>query len=380
MHSQALNRAASMLPQRHHRRRFVGSLSLGAMLAIATFGPLGSPAFHAQAAAGTTTCAGSDTASAGTTVSIAYSANQEFNVDAQAKQWFAMLKKQFEAAHPGVTVKLIPIGGSQSDFVTKTNLMLRSASTTPDVIHEWTQFTTSQAAANQLAPIDDCVAAWKDWSLFPQTIRYSGAPAPHIWQLNSGLNNFGLYYNTNYFAKAGLPANWTPHNWNDILAAARTIKSKVPNVTPLFLYAGNQIYDQTTREAFLSLLAGTRSPITVGPKWVVKSQGLLDVFNFYHTVFSEGLGPKPQLLDNPQADGLLTGTYMPKQQVAIALVGSWAGSWWIKGGPAPWPGAIHAYKAVALPTEFGQGLGYVTQNVRIELRVDQCLDAQKAGL
>ncbi|MDB5074380.1 MAG: transporter substrate-binding protein [Chloroflexi bacterium] len=361
MHQQALNQAVPILPRRHHRTRLAGSLALGAMLGVATFGPLHSPAATVRAASGTNTCSGSSTAAAGTTVSIAYSSEQEFNSNAQAAQWFAMLKKQFEAAHPGVTVKLIPIGGSLNDFVTKTNLMLRSPSTTPDVIHEWTQFSTGQVAANQLAPIDDCVAAWKDWSLFPSVVRYSGTPGPHIWQMNSGMNNYGLYYNTNYFAKAGLPATWTPHNWNDILQAARAIKSKVPNVTPLWLYAGNQIWDQTTRENFLDLLAGTRSPVTVGTKWVVKSQGLLDVFNLYHTVFSEGLGPKQSLLANPQADGLLTGTYLPKQQVAIALVGSWAGSWWIKGGPAPWPGAIHAYKATALPTEFGQGLGYVSQ-------------------
>lgn len=331
------------------------------MLTIATFGPLGSPSPTVHAASGTTTCAGSDAAPSGTTISIAYSSEQEFNSNPQAAQWFAMLKKQFEAAHPGVTVKLIPIAGSQSDYFAKTSLMLRSASTTPDVIHEWTQRTTDQVAANQLAPLDDCVAAWKDWSQFPAVVRYSGAPGPHIWQLNSGINNFGLYYDINYFAKAGLPSTWTPRNWNDILTAARAIKSKAPNVTPLWLYAGNQLADQTTRQNFLDLLAGTRSPLTVGSKWVVKSQGLLDTFNFYHTVFNEGLGPQPALLASATADANLTGTYMPKQKVAIALVGSWAGSWWIKGGPAPWPGAINAYKATALPTEFGQAPGFVSQ-------------------
>jgi multiple sugar transport system substrate-binding protein len=52
---------------------------------------------------------------------------------------------------------------------------------------------------------------------------------------------------------------------------------------------------------------------------------------------------------------------MPKQKVAIALVGSWAGSWWTAGGATPWAGALKAYKATALPTEFGQAPGYVSQ-------------------
>ena len=361
MYQRTRDQGAALLPRRGYHGRFLGLFGVGAMLTIATVGPISSPASSARAATGTTTCAGSDAAPHGTTISVAYSAQQEFNSNPQAIEWFAMLKKQFEAAHPGVTVKLIPIAGSQTDYQTKVRLMLRSPSTAPDVIHEWTPYVQDQVDANQLAPLDDCVAAWKDWSLFPQVIRYSGAPGPHIWQMNSGVNNYGLYYDINDFAKAGLPTTWTPRNWNDILAAARTIKSKVPNVTPLWLYAGNQLADQTTRQNFLDLLAGTRSPLQVGGKWVVKSQGLLDTFNFYHTVFTEGLGPKPALLASQTADANLTGTYMPKQQVAIALVGSWAGSWWIKGGPAPWPTAIDAYKATALPTEFGQGAGFVTQ-------------------
>jgi multiple sugar transport system substrate-binding protein len=361
MHSHGENTAANTPPSRHHRGRFVATAALGVTLSIATFGQINSTASTVHAATGTTTCAGSDAAGSGTTVSIAYSSQQEFNSNPQAAQWFAMLKKSFETAHPGVTVKLIPIAGSQSNYFAKTTLMLRSPSTTPDVIHEWTQRTADQVNAGQLAPLDDCVAAWKDWSQFPNVVKLSGAPGPHIWQMNSGINNYGLYYNINMFAKAGLPANWVPKNWNDILTAARAIKAKVPNVTPFWLYAGNQIPDQTTRQNFLDLLQGTRSPLTVGSKWVVKSQGLQDVFNFYHTVFTDGLGPKQSLLDSATADANLTGTYMPKQQVAIALVGSWAGSWWIPGGPAPWPGARKAYKATALPTEFGQAPGFVTQ-------------------
>jgi multiple sugar transport system substrate-binding protein len=362
MESRAFKQAACTWPKRSGPRRLFGSAAIGALLTIAAIGPARLPGSVARAASttATTTCAGSDTAS-GTTISIAYSSTQEFNVNAQAAQWFAMLKKQFEAAHPGVTVKLIPIGGSYNDFVTKTNLMLRSPSTTPDVIHESTQLVSGQVEAQQLAPIDDCVAAWPDWKLFPTAVKYSGTPGPHFWQLTSGINNFGLYYDVNYFKQAGLPTTWQPHTWADILTAARAIQSHVKNVTPLWLYAGNQVYDQTTRENFLDLLAGTRSPVTVGAKWVVKSSGLLDTFNFYNTVFSQGLGPSASDLDNPSADGLLTGTLMPKQKVAIALVGSWAGSWWTPGGAAPWSGAINAYKAAALPTEFGQAPGYVSQ-------------------
>ncbi|MGH2409883.1 MAG: hypothetical protein ACRDGS_05870, partial [Chloroflexota bacterium] len=115
------SRAFKSAPQAgsSHSRRLIGAAAIGAMLTIAAIGPARLPGSVARAAGGagaaTATCAGSDKAPAGTTVSIAFSSTQEFNVNAQAAQWFAMLKKQFEAAHPGVTVKLIPIGGSYND-------------------------------------------------------------------------------------------------------------------------------------------------------------------------------------------------------------------------------------------------------------------------
>src|SRR5260370_20876934 len=109
-----------------------------------------------------------------------------------------MLKKQFEAAHPGVTVKLIPIGGSYNDFVNKTDLMLRTPATTPDVIHESTQLVAGQVQAQQLAPIDDCVTAWPDWKFFPTNVQYSGTPGPHFWQLASGTVHFRPYYDVDY--------------------------------------------------------------------------------------------------------------------------------------------------------------------------------------
>ena len=305
--------------------------------------------------------AASHSRAASVSVSIAYTSTQEFNSTQQAKDWFAMLKADFEKAHPGVTVKLIPIGGSYNDFVNKINLMLRSSSTTPDVIHEGTPAVAEQVAAKQLAPLDSYLKSWPDFKLFGPAVRQGGVAGPHVWQLVSGVVDFELYYNAKQFKRAGLPVPWHPKNWAQVLTAARKIKQDVPGVTPLWLYAGNKVWDQTTRENFLDLLAGTRSPVTKGGKWVVKSKGLLDTMNFYKTVFSTGLGPSQSDLANPAADGELSGTLMPKQQVAIALAGEWVGSWWLKNGPAPWAAGINTYKTTPLPTEFGQAPGYATQ-------------------
>lgn len=295
------------------------------------------------------------------TISISYSSTQEFNSVSQAASWFSQLKAAFEKAHPGVTVKLVPIGGSYNNFVQKTNLMLRSPSTTPDVIHEATVAVGGQVEAGQLAPLEKYLKSWPDWSEFPQSVRLGGVPGPQVWQMVSGLVDFGFYYNVNQFKKAGLPVPWQPKSWADVLAAARAIKQKVPGTIPLWVYAGNQVPDQTTRENFLPLLQGTGSPVAQGFKWVSSSKGLLDTLNLYHTIFAGGLGPSTSDLANPAADGEVDGTLMPKQKVAIALVGNWDGSWWVKGGPAPWAQGSKTYKVAPLPTENGQAPGFTTQ-------------------
>jgi multiple sugar transport system substrate-binding protein len=295
------------------------------------------------------------------TVSIAYSSTQEFNENKQAAEWFSTLKSTFEKQHPGVTVNLIPIGGSYDDFVNKINLMLRSPSTTPDVIHENSQAVGDQVAAGQVAPLDSYLKSWPDWKFFPKVVRLGGVTGPHTYQMISGMWEFGLYYNINQLRKAGVAVPWQPHSWNDILTAAEKVKAKVPGTIPLWIYAGNKLFDQTTSENFLPLLQGTMSPVTQAGKWVVSSKGLRDTFGFYYKVFSGGLGPSTSDLSNPSADGTVNGTLMPHQKVAIALVGSWDGSWWVPGGSPYWPKASKIYKVAILPTEYGQKPGYATQ-------------------
>lgn len=126
------------------------------------------------------------------TISVAYSSTQKFNAGYQVVDFFSELKKDFQAAHPGVTVKLVPIGGSYSNFEEKVELMLRSPATAADVIHEWTQQVGGQVEAGELAPLESYLKSWPDWKQFPELVRLGGVPGPQVWQMVSGINDFGL--------------------------------------------------------------------------------------------------------------------------------------------------------------------------------------------
>lgn len=53
-----------------------------------------------------------------------------------------------------------------------------------------------------------------------------------------GTDTRGLWFNRTVFARAGLPADWHPRTWDEVLAAARAIKRKVPGVIPLNVFTG----------------------------------------------------------------------------------------------------------------------------------------------
>ena len=73
-------------------------------------------------------------AAANTTISVVESRTYLFDAPALADKWWAAVKKEFEAKNPGVTLNVIPEPNTDIDEVNKINLMLRSPSTTPDVV------------------------------------------------------------------------------------------------------------------------------------------------------------------------------------------------------------------------------------------------------
>jgi multiple sugar transport system substrate-binding protein len=60
-------------------------------------------------------------------------------------------------------VKLEPIVASEGDYYTKIDLMMRSASTAPDVVKEDSFLVGSDATAGYITPLDKYLAAWPEY-------------------------------------------------------------------------------------------------------------------------------------------------------------------------------------------------------------------------
>ncbi len=121
------------------------------------------------AAAATTACGSSSSGdSSSKTITVAY---QKFGTFIQMDQHMQKIKTEYEKAHPGYTVKLNPIEASENDYYTKLTLMNRSPKSAPDVMYEDTFLVNTDIQAGFLAPIDDYLKDWADWSQFTDAAK-----------------------------------------------------------------------------------------------------------------------------------------------------------------------------------------------------------------
>ena len=273
-------------------------------------------------------------------------------------------KAEYEKTYPGNTIELVPIEAEQDQYFTKLALMNGSAETAPDLMYEDTFQIRSDAAAGYLQPIDEYIADWEDWDRFFDNAKQAGVGDDgKIYGVSTGTDTRGLYYNKEIFAAAGLPTDWQPKSWDELLDAARTVQAKVPDVIPFNIAAGKAGGEGTSMNGFQMVLYGTQDPLMdlSTNKWLTGSQGFKDSLAFYETVYSEGLGPDPsEALDANWGSRVWT-ELIPAGKVAIALDGSWLPSRWISGDTA-WAEWEDVIGFAAMPTQNGEEPGFISMS------------------
>jgi len=282
-------------------------------------------------------------------------------------KWWAKAKTQIEAANPNIKIKLEPILAGEGDYYTKVDLMLRSASTAPDIVREDSFLISSDATAGYLTPLNKYLATWPDYKAqwFPSMQKITTFHGQNYGVMN-GTDDRLIWFNKDIFKKAGLPTTWQPKNWADILSAARTIKAKVPGVIPMNLYSGVPMDEASSLQGFQMLLYGTKDPLYdyKTNKWIVSSPGFEDALKFVQTVYNpkDLLGPTNDIALSTTAGNVVAQTLLPKGKLAIDLDGSWLDSNWLPTGAAPWPQWQKVMGQAKMPTEFGQAPGFVTMS------------------
>ncbi|TDV46277.1 extracellular solute-binding protein [Actinophytocola oryzae] len=150
------------------------------------------------------------------------------------------------------------------------------------------------AEGGQVRPLDDIVGkdktdAWDGWDQIPDAVEALGEFDGRRYGVPVGTDGRVIFFNKKLFTQAGLPADWQPRSWEDIIAAATSLK-QLPGVTPVQLNAGTAMTEATTMQGVLPLLVGTGQEIYQGDKWQGATRNMKDVLDFYQQVYRGGLG------------------------------------------------------------------------------------------
>ncbi|MFJ8800858.1 extracellular solute-binding protein [Streptomyces sp. NPDC102487] len=331
--------------------------------------PTAAPVLLATLLAATTlTACGSGSGSDPDTVKVSFKQSTDNSVRVM-DTYLGEMKKQFEKANPGKKVELVPIKAPDSEYYTKLQQMLRSPKTAPDLVYEDTFLINSDITSGYLKPLDPYLDKWSDWGRFIDTAKAAAkAQDGKTYGVPDGTDTRGLWFDKGVFAKAGLPADWQPKTWDDVLDAARTIKKKVPGVTPLNVYTGKPAGEAATMQGFEMLLYGTgdgtADPLydTASKKWVAGSQAFKDALTFVETVYKEKLGPDVTDALDPNFATSVRGDLLPGGKLGIDLDGSWLPQDWLKGSGHEWPAWSRKLGLAHMPTQHGQAPGKVSMS------------------
>ncbi|MGO4235589.1 extracellular solute-binding protein [Pseudarthrobacter sp. YAF2] len=296
------------------------------------------------------------------TIKVAYQKTDSFTA---LDTVFQDAKKEFEAANQGVTVELQPIQANDDDYGTKLALALRSPSTAPDVFYEDTFKVRSDVDAGYLLNLDSRLKAWEDWGKFDAGAKEAGkADDGGTYAVPLGTDTRTIWYNKKVFQAAGIGLPWRPANWQDILDTARKIKASNPAVIPFNMYAGKGTGEGTVMQGFYELLYGTGAGLydQDSKKWVVGSAGFKDSLTFLQTLYRENLAVAPADALDPNVWKKVFGDWFPQAKLGATVEGSYAPSFWQKGGSYEWPAYAQDMGVAPFPTQNGGAPGAVSMS------------------
>lgn len=294
------------------------------------------------------------------TIRVAY---QQFGSGTLMEDWINRTAESYTQEHPDRTIELVPIVASENDYFTKNELLMSSPRTSPDLVYEDTFILLSDVGAGYLQPIDQFAPEWEHWEDTAEASREAvTAEDGSIYAIPTHTDTRGIWYHKGVFADAGLPEDWQPTSWEEILETARTIKEALPEVAPMFIFSGKSQGEKAAMQGFEMLLYGTESRLydEEARKWVTGSQGFVDSLEFLRTVFEEKLTLSISQHLDPNIGETIYTQIIPDGKLGFIIDGSWISQNWTEGAPNPWPEWTETMSITRMPTQHGGGDGFTT--------------------
>ncbi|WP_367128697.1 extracellular solute-binding protein [Saccharothrix sp. HUAS TT1] len=192
-----------------------------------------------------------------------------------------------------VTLRLEQNGTADEDYKTKVALDLKTGGG-GDVVELDGIWLGEFAQAGHVKPLADVVGAaevdaWDGWRQIPDAVQDLGEFDGKRYGVPVGTDGRVLFYNKELFARAGLPTDWQPRSWDDVLDTAARLKA-LPGVSPLQLNAGAAMGEATTMQGVLPMLVGAGTEVHDNGRWQGATAGVKDVLGLYQRIYRDGLG------------------------------------------------------------------------------------------
>lgn len=251
--------------------------------------------------------------------------------------------------NPKATITIDHQKIGSGDYYTKLLLALQGGSG-PDVTHVGGDKIGEMVDAGYLTPLDDYLAKWADWKMYPDAVKQGVTYNGKIYGLPYGLDTRFLYYRKDVFQKAGLDPNWQPKNVQDILDVATQIQAKVPDVIPYAIYAGKAGDSGTAGHGFVPLVWAYGGEVQdKSGKWIGDSQALRKATAYYQQAYTQAKLVPSEVLTSPKP-----WTAMREKEgngsLAILFEGGWVYGGWAGKDAA---GTKQNVGYVLFPTESG---------------------------
>ena len=243
--------------------------------------------------------------------------------------WYGKLFKQYEAAHPGVTVDFALKGydASGSTLVVDTAV---AAGTPPDIYFD-TKFRVKKYQDAKLLEDLTPVLTPADLAAYDAAATAGSKSGSMMWSIPADGGYWNMIVNKSLFDKAGksdLLPKGPDYSWTteEFMKACAAINDPAHKVWCTAFFAGSTSMDSATNE-WLAGFPDCKFFDEASTKYTVNSPACVEAMTFLHTIYEKGYMV-------PGAAGLIDDTtdpYWLDQQVAILGQGNWYDSITKKG-------------------------------------------------
>ncbi len=193
-----------------------------------------------------------------------------------------------------VEINFISCSGSCDDNAFKSTLALDLLAKRGADIFTLDGFWVAEFAdAGYIKPLDKIllarlVTSWEGWKQIPANVQGVMKYNDQVYGIPLGTDGRIIYFNKKLFAAAGLPTDWQPKSWADIIDAGKKLKAANPAINPFQINGGDGMGEATAMQGVLNLLGGAGSLIydTKTKKWEGNTKAVRAALGFYNTVYN----------------------------------------------------------------------------------------------